>query len=200
MTPREFLDVVLRRWWLVVIVPAIVLPLLIIRAKTEPYQTTFKAVVLLPGDTEIPGSSERPELMVLDDLPVLVSSRVFAGAVVADLTRRGVTINAEDVQRAIAGTRYSRILTVSVTSERAGDGSAIAESAAAVLPAAVNSYLVADGERTATVDILDPPGAPSRSRPNQALIIAALTVLAAGVGVGLALLANGWSTGPRTLR
>jgi capsular polysaccharide biosynthesis protein len=175
---------------MVVLVPAIVLPMLIVRSRMQPYQTSFKAVVLLPGDTEIPGSSERPELMVLDDLPTLVSSRVFAEAVATDLAGKQSPLGVDDVDGAIDGSRYSRVLTVTVARDSANDVRDIADSAAAVLPAQVNAYLVADTADPATVNIIDPPDGPSRSRPNQKIVILALTLLAAAVGAGIALLAN----------
>lgn len=193
MTLRELVRVLTRRWWLVVIVPAIVLPLLVVRARTQPYQSTLNAVVLIPGDTEIPGNSERPELMVLDDLPTLVASRVFADAVAQDLPNRGFSLTAEDLSGSISGERYSRVLTIKVTRESAAEARAIAESAAVVLPAQVNLYLVADPSEPATVQIIDPPGNPTRSRPNQVLIFAAMTLVAAAVGAGLALVAHAWS-------
>jgi capsular polysaccharide biosynthesis protein len=197
MTLRDLVLVLLKRWWLVAIVPAIVLPLLIVRARTQPYQTKFNAVVLIPGDTEIPGNSERPELMVLDDLPTLVSSRVFADAVAANLQGRGSTLANGDVEGALSGSRYSRVLTITVTRDDAAQAKAIAESAAEVLPAQVNQYLVADQSKPATVQIIDPPGNPVRSRPNQTLVIVAMTLLATIVGGGLALLAHAWSSGAR---
>ena len=193
MTLRELISVLLKRWWLVVLVPAIVLPLLLVRSRTQSYQTSFKAVVLLPGDTEIPGSSERPELMVMDDLPTLVESRVFAEAVARDLAAKQLTLTANDIQGSVIGSRYSRALTVTVTRDSAGDAREIAESAASILPDQVNAFLVADPAEPATVNIIDPPGEPNRSRPNQTIVTIALTLLAAAVGAGIALVANAWN-------
>lgn len=196
MTLREIVEALRKRWWLAVLVPAIILPLLIVRARIQPYQTTLNAIVLIPWDTQDPGDSERPELMVLDDLPSLVSSRVFAEAVANDMASRGaggsVVTDVDGVKAALGATRYSRVLTVTVTRDDRDEARAIAESAAAVLPGQVNRYLVADPTEPATVQIIDPPGDPTRSRPNQALIIAALTVVAFAVGAGIALTAEMW--------
>jgi capsular polysaccharide biosynthesis protein len=193
VTLRELMSALWRRWWLVLLVPAVALPLLIVRARMQPYQTSFSAVVLLPGDTEIPGSSERPELMILDDLPSLISSTVYSDAVAADLASRNLSYHADDIHGSMNGTRYSRVLTVTVTRDSSTEAREIAESAANVLPAQVNQYLVADGAASSTVNVIDPPGDPTRTRPNQWIIIAALTLLAAGVGAGIALLADTWS-------
>ena len=69
----------------------------------------------------------------------------------------------------------------------------IAESAASVLPSVVNQFLVADPADPATVQIIDPPGEPTRSRPNQILIIAVLTIVSVAVGAAIAIAAEGWS-------
>src|SRR5689334_19071343 len=72
MTLRELVHVLVRRWWLIVLVPVVMVPLLFVKARTQPFQSSLRASVLLPGDTETPGNSERPELMVMDDLPSLI--------------------------------------------------------------------------------------------------------------------------------
>ena len=197
MTLSEVVDALRKRWWLVVLVPAIVLPLLIVRARLQPFQTSLNAVVVIPGDTEDPGNSERPELMVLDDLPSLISSRVFAEAVAQDIASRGgetdLANDVEGVQAALEGSRYSRILTVTATRDDRDDAMQIAESAASVLPSVVNQFLVADQAEPATVQIIDPPGDPTRSRPNQMLIIVALTIVSVAIGAGIAVAAQAWS-------
>ena len=190
MELRHLIQILLRRWWLVLIVPLVMLPILLVRIRTQPYQTTVRATVLIPGDTEIPGSSERPELMVLDDLPVLVSSSVFAQAVVDELATKDTDIGVDAVKESLAGSRYSRILTIAVTRDDRDDALAIAEAAGAVLPAQVNRYLVADASAPATVNVIDPPGDPTRSRPNQWLILFAQLVVATAAGIGIALLAH----------
>jgi len=201
---REIVSALRRRWWLVVIVPAIVLPLLIVRARTQPYQTTINAVVLLPGDTEDPGNSERPELMVMDDLPTLVTSQVFAEAVSQDLAARenGADLagDIDGIKSSLAASRYSRVLTITVTRESSDEARSLAESAAAVLPEQVNRYLVADQARPANVQIIDPPGDPTRSRPNQTLILIALTLVAVAIGAALAVLAHHWTDKPQVVR
>lgn len=186
MDARELFAILRRRWWVVVLVPALVAGLLAWQSRTAPYQTVIRATVLIPGDTEIPGSAERPELMVLDDLPPLVSSWAFAEGVHAALGETALSV--DEVHRALSGERYSRILTVHVTHESAAHASAIATAVAQALPELVNRYLMADGSpQPATVRVIDPPGEPSRSRPGQALRQLVLVLTGCGVGVGLAL-------------
>lgn len=189
---HDLVSILLRRWWLVLIVPAIAFPLLVFRAVSMPYQSTVRAVVLIPGDTEIPGNSERPELMVLDDLPGLVRSRVFAEAVAAEATASGSTLSVEVIQSALGSSRYSRILTITTTSDDSDTALAVANAAAGALPEAVNRYLVAPQGVPATVEVIDPASAPTRSRPNQWFIVVLLTLVATGAGCAVAIAADSW--------
>ncbi|MGH2535193.1 MAG: hypothetical protein ACRDJW_23270 [Thermomicrobiales bacterium] len=186
--PR-LLQIVWRWWWLVAAVPLVVLVVGFWLTSNPPYESSIRATVLIPGDTEVPGSAERPELMVLDDAPVLVGSRVFAEMVAAALpSETNATIAMDDVQAALRGERYSRILTVVATRDDAAEAQAIADAVATILPEAVNRYLVADGGDPATVHVIDPPSDPSPANANRWLILAVETLVALVFAVGLAVL------------
>jgi hypothetical protein len=146
----------------------------------------------MPGDTEVPGSSERPELMVLDDLPELIQSQVFAEDVAAELPAvGGPNLSVEDVHDSLSSDRYSRILTVHSTNDSAGNAESIAKAAANVLPDSVNQNLVAAGAAAATVNIIDPPSAATPDDEHRWLIIGVETLVAAGFGIGLVLAMHG---------
>jgi capsular polysaccharide biosynthesis protein len=116
--------------------------------------------------------------MVLDDLPPFIRSFAFASDVHAALNDSNVTV--DQVKSSLDASRYSRVLTVYVTSE---DEDQVAEISAAVesaLPDSINSYLMPDDGGLATVRIIDPPSTPSRDRDGhwlQLLVTAALGVL-----------------------
>jgi hypothetical protein len=157
MTVSEAGGFVRRWWWLLVVLPLVGLVAGVVLTRDQPYQSSLRATVLIPWDPEIPGSSERPELMVLDDAPALVSSFAFAelvhGALPPELQS---SVSIDDVKAALSGSRYSRVLTVTASSGSAAEAEAIAVAAASILPEAVNTYLVADGADQATVRIIDP--------------------------------------------
>jgi len=172
----------LRRWWWIVLgLPAAVLLASIIFTPAPPYTTELRATVLIPGDTEDTGSAERPELMVLDDLPLLIGSDVFAEATLERMTTDGTAgdIGPQEVKESLAGSRYSRVLTVTVTHTDSADALAVAEAAAAVLPDAVNAYLVAPGTQPATVQVIDGPDDPALASRDRWLRIGATTFVAA---------------------
>ncbi len=184
----ELIAILRRRWWLVLLAPVIVAGLLVWQGRTRPYQVSLRATILIPGDTEIPGNSERPELMVLDDLPPLVRSHAFAEGVHAEIP--GTALTVEDVASSLNATRYSRVLTVVVTRGHAGEATEIAQAVQRTLPDLINRYLIPVGGAPATVNVIDPPGDPTRSRPNDGLKAAVLLLAALVAGGGLALLVD----------
>ncbi|MGI8478120.1 MAG: hypothetical protein ACR2OO_17380 [Thermomicrobiales bacterium] len=196
----EIASALIRRWWIVLLVPFAAGVALTLRDRGTPYRATMRATVLIPGDTEIPGSAERPELMVMDDVPALVASRVFAEGVAKRLKDEGTTISPEVIQSSLGGSRYSRILTVTATNADRGIAEAVASGAASALPDLVNAYLVGNGGKPATVRIIDPPGAATRDRPNRRLILLAQLVVAAMIGAGLAVAADRTADGTGSFR
>lgn len=185
------IDAIRRRWWLVVALPIAVLTASLIMTSNRPYLATVRATILIPGDTEIPGNAERPELMVLDDAPALVGSQVFAEAVEDRLrsVAPGFGLSVDEVRSALSAHRYSRILTIEARHDREQEARAIAVGAAAALPGAVNQFLVAPNADPATVQIIDPPRQAMRDNHNRLLIVTIQTAVALVVGIGVALLA-----------
>lgn len=146
-----------RTWWLITgaallsgAVAWLVLP-------EAPFQVTVQASVILPGDLERPGRAERPELMVLDDLLPLVGSPVFAELVHRSLTLpAGEEMSVGDVQETLSGSRYSRILSVTVSGASAGRVEAIAAAVTSAIPEAVTTYSIAPGDAQPAIRIIDP--------------------------------------------
>lgn len=168
MTIDDFGRFVRRWWWLLALLPLAGLIGGYLTTRNQPYVAETRATVLIPFDTEDPGSSERPELMVLDDAPSVVGSSAFAELVHAALP--GDTqgrLSAGDVKDSLSASRYSRVLTIRASNESQADAEAIAAAAASVLPGAVNSFMVADGSPQATVKIIDPAGEATRDRMGQ---------------------------------
>jgi capsular polysaccharide biosynthesis protein len=188
MELRRSLEILLRRWWLIAALPALVLVGALLRTASEPYTATVRATILIPGDTETTGNADRPELMVLDDAPVLVGSHAFAGAVLAALPNvvDAPNLSVDQIQAALSATRYSRVLTITVKSHDERDATAIARAAQAALPDAVNQYMVAAHAQPATVKIIDPAGEATRGGSNRTLILIVEVLVAFAAGVGLA--------------
>lgn len=180
---RDILLALRRFWWLVLLVPILVGGVLTIRNLTADYQASFSATVLLSGDTEIPGSSERPELMILDDVGPVVRSDAFAALVAAE-----AGVDPAAIPGTLDATRYSRVVTVTATGPDAVTAEHIAAAAATVFPDAVNQLMVAQGANPATVQIIDGPGVARKGSADQWRVTLLATIVAAGIGCFLALL------------
>ncbi len=152
------------RWWLLVLTPALAIVAVLFLGRFEPYHTSVQATVLLPGDTEIPGNAERPELMMMDDLPTLIRSQVFAAGVREAMPQSELTVS--DVQQALDGSRYSRVVTVSITDGSTENVEAIAAAVEQELARLINDYLIAEEGDPATVRIINPAGVPTQSNDN----------------------------------
>src|SRR5690349_3680803 len=148
---RDLVGAIRRYWWIALLAPAVVLAVLTGRNVSAPYQTSFRASVLLPGDTEIPGSSERPELMILDDLGPVVASRAFA-----EMAAQAAGMPVDAIEGHLSASRYSRIATITAKANDRATSRQISDAAARVLPDAINSLMVAQGGQAATVKIIDP--------------------------------------------
>ncbi len=191
MELRQVLVVLRRRWWLVVGLPLVVFAGTLVQSANQPYTATVQAVILIPGDTETTGNAERPELMVLDDGPTLVTSPAFADMVEERLGSGSIAqgLDVDDVHGALSAERYSRTLTVRATRADPDEALAIGRAVANVLPDAVNRYLVAAGAQPATVEILRRPTEAIRDLTNRSVILVVQTLVALVAGAGLAALA-----------
>jgi capsular polysaccharide biosynthesis protein len=183
-----FVSVMRRWWWIVVLVPVVALTASLALSRFQPYQSQVRATVLIPGDTEDPGRAERPELMVLDDLPVLVGSRVFAEGVHQAMGVTSITV--DEVQATLSASRYSRVLTVYITDSNQDNVAQIGPAVTTALPTLINDYLVPPTEAEATVRVIDPATTPTRSRAGLALQSGVITLFAIFAGIVLALAAD----------
>lgn len=174
----QVMSVIRRRWWIVLLLPLVAVSVTFLLQRNEAYQSTVRATVLIPGDTEDPGNSERPELMVLDDLPPFIRSHAFAKDVHAAIPNSSLTV--DQLKGTLDASRYSRVLTVYITNDDDRQVEAIAVAVESVLPESINTYLMPEDGGIATVRVIDPPSEPSRDRDGhwlQLLITAALGVL-----------------------
>lgn len=173
----RLVDALRRRIWIVLAVPAVIAAVLLVRNLTADHQVSFRASILLPGDAEIPGRSERPELMILDDFQSVVTSQAFAEIVATE-----AQLPIDDVEGAFDSSRLGRVVTVTVARSDAQRAEVVAQAAAAVLPQAVNGLMIAQGAPQATVLIIDPPAEATRGDPEQWAILAIATVVGLLIG------------------
>lgn len=191
MDLQRIVTILLRRWWFVLGMPALVLGISLVLLSTSPYVATMRASVLIPGDTQATGNAERPELMVLDDVTQLVSSPVFATAVSAQLQQSSpqYALSAEQIQSSLSADYYSRIVTIRATRESDQEALALLEAVRLLFEDQVNSFLVTAGEAPATVRVIETPTVTRDSPATGTVALIIQTLVALGIGCGLAALA-----------
>lgn len=171
---RDLVVALRRWWWLIALALVMALGIGYLLTPEPAWTASFRATVLIPGDTEDTGSAERPELMVLDDLGPFVGSWAFADSVAQE-----IEADTGEIHGMIAGSRYSRVATVTVSGDDRDRVLAVAQAASEVFPDQVNAYLVAPGGESATVQVIDPPRQASRDTTMRWIRIVAIGLLGA---------------------
>ncbi len=167
MELKAYLATLWRRWYVIVLVPAIVLVgvLLQSRRTTPTYTSTAKVTVIR--------SSEQPNNpnfqydgyyqylaseYALDDLVQVVQGNVFADDVAKNIKAdTGQDISAGEVQGAIASSRVNRILTLNVTSSSPDRAVTIASEAAKTLQQKGTDYFKTTPDVTASIQTIQQP-------------------------------------------
>ena len=180
-----------RYWWLVVAIPTLALAVQVAQIRSAPFRAEFRVVVVLPGDTDDLGRSERPELMIMDDVPQLVGSTLFAERVRTQMEIGGVGVELSRVEGSLSATRYARTVTVATRDDEEEVAVAIAAAAEASFASAVNEALVAGTSQSATITVLDPVDGARRGEPDQWRVAFIVTAAMAFVGVLAALVLDG---------
>lgn len=188
MDLQRILTILLRRWWLVLGVPALVLGISLVLLSTAPSVATIRVYVLIPGDTQEPGTAERPELMVLDDIPQLVRTPVFAQAVLIQLQQASpdYVLPASDIQSSLSADYYSRIVTFRATRPDEQEARALIEAVRAIIEREINATLIADGGLQATVRLVEPTTVARDSPTTGTVALIVQTLVALAIGCGLA--------------
>lgn len=177
MDLRVLLKALVRFWWLIIGVASASLIAAWLFLPDAPYEATVKASVIIAEDTDEPGNSERPAIMVLDDLLPLVESPAFAELVHRTLVAsRGENLGVGDIQDALSGSRYSRILSVTVSHSSPERVKAISDAVNITLPVTVTTYLVAPGEAKPAIRIIDPGGIPKLQMLRRWIMIAVVVL------------------------
>ncbi len=191
MDLQRIVTILLRRWWLVLGMPALVLGISLVLLTTSPYVASLRATVLIPGDTQQTGNAERPELMVLDDVTQLVTSPVFATAVAAQMLQSSpqFALSADQIQDSLSADYYSRIVSVRANREDDQEALAIVETVRLIFQDQINSFLIATGAQPATIRVVEPPAVARDSPATGQFALIIQTLVALGIGCGLAALA-----------
>lgn len=213
MEMRAYWEIVRRRWWLPLLLTALVAALsaLQLRPWAPPppsYSASIRMLVGVLPATDAPLTAYDPRYYawltseyLVDDFTEVVRSQLFAAAVSARLADQSIQVPPGAIQGSAATGRQHRIITLSFGWHDAAQLEAIAQAAAAELSENATVYFTALGTEGAGVTLLDGPvvgvvGPGLRARLEWPLRVA----LGLLVGIGLVFLLDYLDTSLRSRR
>jgi capsular polysaccharide biosynthesis protein len=190
---KWYLQVLLRRWPAILILPLIVAAVAVYQdsTRTEQYSANARLSVIRLPDNQPVGDFRFDEYynylaseFKIDDLVETVRGNVFAEAVAARMQASGMDVGSGDVQGSLSSDRQHRILSLTVTTTDPERTLAISRAAIEELEANPETYLdvLSDGAGASVRAIQIPHGAGEDSaRARLILILMVLVALGAGV-------------------
>ena len=198
MELKAYLRILWERWYIVVLVPLIVLVGVVYQSRSKTLTYTSQAKMSIVRSAEQPGENQYFQYdgyyqylaseYALDDLVQVVQGNVFANDVSKMIkTDSGQDISAGEVQGSITSSRVNRILTISATSSTADRATLIASEAAKTLETNGTGYFKSNPDVGASVQTIQQAlGAGANSNKRNLLYILQIAVaIFAGVVIAL---------------
>ena len=201
MELKEYLLILWRRWWLVALVPLLVLVGVLYQAvRSQPsYTATAKVAVTRQPEQDAAPVYRYDEYytmlsseFVLDDLVDIVRGNVFAGDVAKTIADKDhVTVPPGEVQGSLSSSRTNRILTINARASTPERAIMIAQAAATTLEQKGTTYFGFNpAERRAVIATVQQPLSAAANTMRQRLIFALEVVVALFAGMLLAFLVD----------
>ncbi|HET9017276.1 MAG TPA: Wzz/FepE/Etk N-terminal domain-containing protein [Thermomicrobiaceae bacterium] len=152
MELKDYLSVLWRRWYIVVLVPILVLAgVLYQQSHAHPIYTATTRLAVVREPEPAPATPSYYSYdnyyaylaseYLLDDLVEVVHGNVFASDVAHTIaTTKGIQMSPGEVQAALGGDRLNRILTITATSTDRSQAVMIAQAAGETIKAKAGSY------------------------------------------------------------
>lgn len=185
----SYLAAMKRWWWILLGVPLIAFSLaFFLFFPSAPWQTTWTSVITFPGDPNKSSSFNYIDFIVLDDMEHLLHSDVLGDQVYMQLPpEMAERYTRGEIGDMFSTHRHARFVEIRVTGDDPEMVETLAKTTEAVLPEAVNQYLIpADNPNfPSRVETMDPITEPARLTKERYLKVGAVT--AAGGALGLCL-------------
>ncbi|MBP1464550.1 hypothetical protein EYB53_002395 [Candidatus Chloroploca sp. M-50] len=201
---REYIALLLRYWPVLVLLPLLTagLSTLTLLGRTPVFQTTVRLMVTQAPepDPELPlppldvGTTWLTTAYILDDLPAVISSALFATDVQAAMAAQGYALEVPAIQGGLRVETTHRSVLLSATAATPELAVAMAQAAVTSLREGGLVYWGRDPAGGLQVQVIDPPGAAASSQSLTGLVrevglrVALALVAAVGIALGLAYL------------
>lgn len=205
MELRQYLNILRRRWRMLVLLPLLVALVSTAAALARParYVTSIRLLVTrAAGAPGVAGLSDRGEDTTAQDLPAIVQSSTFRADLAAELARRGQPIEPAALVGTLAAGFSEHTVGIMIQAATPAAASTIAEATLALLREQGLKYWgianSAKGEPGLNIGLLDPPAPPTRLNGPRAIAldVGLRTLLGLGAAAGLALLLHRLEYGP----
>lgn len=202
MELKSYIQILWRRWWLVALVPLLVLVGVLYQAtRSQPsYTATAKMAVSQQPEQDTGSTYYRYDQyyallsseFMLDDLVDIVRGNVFAGDVAKTIADKDhVTVSPGEVQGSIGSSRTNRILTINVHAATPERAVMIAQAATTTLEQKGTAYFGSNpAERGAIIATVQQPLSAAANTTRQQLILVLEVIVALFAGVLLAFLVD----------
>jgi len=199
---RAYAGVLRRYWYIVVIVPVLVLAGVLYQASRAKTSYTSKTELSVVRDQEQPPSSPfytyndyyayLASEYTLDDMVGLVQGNVFAHDVSTELAKTdGITMSTKDVQTALSSSRLNRILTIQAKADSKARAEAIAAAAGKVLAAKGTGFFgFTDPSKDAMIRTIQTATSATASTGRQRIILALQVIIGLIAGILIAFLVD----------
>lgn len=208
---REYGQIVRRRWWLPLVLGALVALLSALqlqpwRPAPVSYAASLRLLVGVLPASDQPTTAYDPRYYawltseyLVDDFTEVVHSGLFAQNVSQRLAQQAITVPPNTIQGSAASGKQHRIITINFAGSDQAQLAAIADAVAAELAENAPAYFRQLGTDGAGVTLIDGPtisavGPSLRQRLDWPLRV----LLALAVGLGLVFLLDYWDTSVRT--
>lgn len=198
MELKSYLQVLLRRWPSVVLLPLLVGCIAVYQDMSRVTQYTGHArlsVVRLPDQGPVEDFSYDDYYSYLtsefkiDDLVETVDGNVFAAAVAERSAAAGISVDATTMQQILSSDRQHRILSVMATTTEPGRSLQISQAAVAELEENASLYLDMPADANGvSVRVVDYPNEASTDTTRSRIILLLGVLVALGAGILLAFL------------
>ena len=137
MQLRLYLDILRRRWWILVALPLLVAIVSGVGAASQParYGATVRLLItrgLIAGN-DAAGLTDQGEDKTALDLPAIISGATFRSDLARELTSKGHPIDAAALAGALNGIRQDNVVTIAISAARPDDVLAIGPAMVALL-------------------------------------------------------------------
>lgn len=196
-----YLTALLRWWWLVVLVPAVAFGVaFFVLFPSAPWQASWNALITFEGNPAKSNSFNYVDFVVLDDMQHLLHSDVLGDQVYmqlpGDVTGK---YSREQIGGMFSAYRNARFVEIRVTGDEPGVVEAVARTTEAILPEAVNDYLIPEDYPAipGRVETMDAIGEPEHLTRDRWMKVGAVTAAGGIAALGLVWIAERLVTGYR---